>query len=164
MGISKFVYNDQIKFDITDTTAIPETVLNGYIFYGANGERLNGIASSNSVGIWYCHGGILYGKDTCQCNSRYASRTAVHGGYPMRHFPSLRLFFNAQFFRQESGTNIFRCHDHRGSQMGTDLTGLCHGLSIGQANGCTGTESITGTGGILHIHLSGRTEAADLYY
>ena len=44
--------------------------------------------------------------------------------------------------------------------MGTDLTGLCHGLSIGQANGCTGTESITGTGGILHIHLSGRTEAA----
>lgn len=53
MGVSKFIYGDQVKFDITDTTATPETVLNGYTFHGANGEALVGNAKDYSGGDDY---------------------------------------------------------------------------------------------------------------
>ena len=44
--------------------------------------------------------------------------------------------------------------------MGTDLTSLRQTLAVGQTDGNTGAEGITGTGGILHLHIPGGTDAA----
>lgn len=42
MGVNKFVYNKQTKFDISDTTAAAGNVTNGLIFYDKNGDRKTG--------------------------------------------------------------------------------------------------------------------------
>lgn len=42
MAINKVIYGDQTLMDITDTTASTEDVLQGQVFYGANGVRSTG--------------------------------------------------------------------------------------------------------------------------
>ena len=38
MGVNKVVYGGKTLVDMTDATATPETVLEGYTAYGANGN------------------------------------------------------------------------------------------------------------------------------
>ena len=42
MGVSNVIFGSNPIMDITDSTVTPEHVENGYVFYGANGERLIG--------------------------------------------------------------------------------------------------------------------------
>ena len=49
MGVSNVMLGGSSLMDITDTTATPESVLEGYIFYAANGNRMIGTAKSSSM-------------------------------------------------------------------------------------------------------------------
>lgn len=51
MAINKVVYGAQTLIDITDTTATADKVADGEVFYGANGVRTLGTASSGGGGI-----------------------------------------------------------------------------------------------------------------
>lgn len=54
MAINKVQYGDQVIIDITDTSATPEGVLEGQIFYNAAGVRSAGIlndVTQNSHGL-----------------------------------------------------------------------------------------------------------------
>ena len=45
MGVSKFIYGGQTKFDITDTTAEASDVQYGKKFYGPDGEAITGTST-----------------------------------------------------------------------------------------------------------------------
>lgn len=46
MGVNKVIYGGKTLVDMTDATVTPNTVLEGYIAYGANGARIVGTASA----------------------------------------------------------------------------------------------------------------------
>ena len=48
MGVNVVTYGGKTLVDMTDATITPETVLEGYIGYGADGEPVVGTASSAS--------------------------------------------------------------------------------------------------------------------
>lgn len=45
MGVNKVIYGGKTLVDMTDATVTPNTVLEGYIAYGANGARIVGTVS-----------------------------------------------------------------------------------------------------------------------
>lgn len=45
MAISKIILNNVTQMDITDTTAIADKILSGYTAYGADGEKIIGVAT-----------------------------------------------------------------------------------------------------------------------
>lgn len=47
--VNKVVYGGTTLIDISDTTATAETILEGYTAYGANGQKLTGTASGQSL-------------------------------------------------------------------------------------------------------------------
>lgn len=49
MAINKVDYFGTTLIDITDTTATPETVLQGYDFYDASGQKQTGTAETGTV-------------------------------------------------------------------------------------------------------------------
>lgn len=46
MGVNKVIYGGRTVVDMTDATATPETILEGYTAYGANGTLIVGTASA----------------------------------------------------------------------------------------------------------------------
>lgn len=46
--VNKVIYGGTTLIDITDTTAVVDKVLDGYYFYGASGEKLEGTCTYNA--------------------------------------------------------------------------------------------------------------------
>lgn len=46
--VNKVIYGGTTLIDITDTTAVVDKVLDGYYFYGASGEKLEGACTYNA--------------------------------------------------------------------------------------------------------------------
>lgn len=49
MSINKVILGDETLMDVTDTTAEEESVLEGYEFYGANGEKKTGVVPKRKI-------------------------------------------------------------------------------------------------------------------
>lgn len=54
MGISKVAFADgTVKMDITDSTVTPETLAEGAVAYGSDGERIIGVAPRVDITQYY---------------------------------------------------------------------------------------------------------------
>jgi hypothetical protein len=85
MGVNKVVYGGKTLVDMTDATATPETVLEGYTAYGANGTRIVGTASATKrreVTISLPLAGWVDGEQTVNVPGMTADATVIIGGDP----------------------------------------------------------------------------------
>lgn len=83
MGVNKVIYGGKTLVDMTDATATPETVLEGYTAYGANGTRIVGTASATKrreVTISLPLAGWTDGEQTVAVPGVTAEATVIAGG------------------------------------------------------------------------------------
>lgn len=83
MGVNKVVYGGRTIVDLTDATATPETVLEGYTAYGAKGTRIVGTASATKrreVTISLPLAGWADGQQTVAVSGMTAEATVIVGG------------------------------------------------------------------------------------
>ena len=92
MGVNKIIYGGKTLVDMTDATATPETVLEGYTAYGANGARIVGTASATKRR-----------EQTVSVSGVTADATVIIGGTPGSDYNE----FEAYCSEQGSGTLTF---------------------------------------------------------
>jgi hypothetical protein len=72
MAYNKVTYKDEILMDITDSTVTPETLSEGVVAYGANGERMVGTNSGSVSAPLIVHSFI-----DCEVTGRYDSYKSI---------------------------------------------------------------------------------------
>jgi len=106
MGVNKIIYGGKTLVDMTDATATPETVLEGYTAYGANGARIVGTASATKRREGYISlplAGWVDGEQTVSVSGVTADATVIIGGTPGSDYNE----FEAYCSEQGSGTLTF---------------------------------------------------------
>ena len=99
MGVNKVVYGGKTLVDMTDATATPETVLEGYTAYGANGTRIVGTASATKrreVTISLPLAGWTDGEQTVNVPGVTADATVIIGGDPGRDYNEFEVYCSGQ--------------------------------------------------------------------
>lgn len=106
MGVNKVVYGGKTLVDMTDATATPETVLEGYTAYGAKGTRIVGTASATKrreVTISLPLSGWADGEQTVTVPGVTADATVIIGGDPGSDYNEFEVYCSGQ----GSGTLTF---------------------------------------------------------
>lgn len=106
MGVNKVVYGGKTLVDMTDATATPETVLEGYTAYGAKGTRIVGTASATKrreVTISLPLAGWTDGEQTVNVPGVTADATVIIGGDPGSDYNEFEVYCSGQ----GSGTLTF---------------------------------------------------------
>lgn len=106
MGVNKVVYGGKTLVDMTDATATPETVLEGYTAYGANGTRIVGTASATKrreVTISLPLAGWADGEQTVTVPGVTVDATVIIGGDPGSDYNEFEVYCSGQ----GSGTLTF---------------------------------------------------------
>lgn len=99
MGVNKVVYGGKTLVDMTDATATPETVLEGYTAYGANGTRIVGTASATKrreVTISLPLAGWTDGEQTVNVPGVTADATVIIGGDPGSDYNEFEVYCSWQ--------------------------------------------------------------------
>ena len=106
MGVNKVVYGGKTLVDMTDATATPETVLEGYTAYGAKGTRIVGTASATKrreVTISLPLSGWADGEQTVTVPGVTVDATVIIGGDPGSDYNEFEVYCSGQ----GSGTLTF---------------------------------------------------------
>ena len=106
MGVNKVIYGGKTLVDMTDATATPETVLEGYTAYGAKGTRIVGTASATKrreVTISLPLAGWTGGEQTVNVPGVTADATVIIGGDPGSDYNEFEVYCSGQ----GSGTLTF---------------------------------------------------------
>lgn len=106
MGVNKVVYGGKTLVDMTDATATPETVLEGYTAYGAKGTRIVGTASATKrreVTISLPLAGWADGEQTVTVPGVTVDATVIIGGDPGSDYNEFEVYCSGQ----GSGTLTF---------------------------------------------------------
>ena len=106
MGVNKVIYGGKTLVDMTDATATPETVLEGYTAYGAKGTRIVGTASATKrreVTISLPLAGGTGGEQTVNVPGVTADATVIIGGDPGSDYNEFEVYCSGQ----GSGTLTF---------------------------------------------------------
>ena len=106
MGVNKVIYVGKTLVDMTDATATPETVLEGYTAYGANGTRIVGTASATKrreVTISLPLAGWADGEQTVTVPGVTVDATVIIGGDPGSDYNEFEVYCSGQ----GSGTLTF---------------------------------------------------------
>lgn len=99
MGVNKVIYGGKTLVDMTDATATPETVLEGYTAYGANGTRIVGTASATKrreVTISLPLAGWTDGEQTVAVPGVTADATVIIGGDPGSDYNEFGVYCSGQ--------------------------------------------------------------------
>ena len=99
MGVNKVVYGGKTLVDMTDATATPETVLEGYTAYGANGTRIVGTASATKrreVSISLPLAGWADGQQTVNVPGVTTDATVIVGGDPGSDYNEFEIYCSGQ--------------------------------------------------------------------
>lgn len=99
MGVNKVVYGGKTLVDMTDATATPETVLEGYTAYGANGTRIVGTASATKrreMTISLPLAGWVDGEQTVAVPGVTADATIIVGGDPGSDYNEFEVYCSGQ--------------------------------------------------------------------
>ncbi len=106
MGVNKVVYGGKTLVDMTDATATPETVLEGYTAYGAKGTQIVGTASATKrreVTISLPLAGWADGEQTVTVPGVTVDATVIIGGDPGSDYNEFEVYCSGQ----GSGTLTF---------------------------------------------------------
>ena len=106
MGVNKVIYGGKTLVDMTDATATPETVLEGYTAYGAKGTRIVGTASATKrreVTISLPLAGWADGEQTVTVPGVTVDATVIIGGDPGSDYNEFEVYCSGQ----GSGTLTF---------------------------------------------------------
>lgn len=106
MGVNKVVYGGKTLVDMTDATATPETVLEGYTAYGAKGTQIVGTASATKrreVTISLPLSGWADGEQTVTVPGVTVDATVIIGGDPGSDYNEFEVYCSGQ----GSGTLTF---------------------------------------------------------
>ena len=99
MGVNKVIYGGKTLVDMTDATATPETVLEGYTAYGAKGTRIVGTASATKrreVTISLPLAGWTDGEQTVAVPGVTADATVIIGGDPVSDYNEFEVYCSGQ--------------------------------------------------------------------
>ncbi len=99
MGVNKVVYGGKTIVDMTDATATPETVLEGYTAYGAKGTRIVGTASATKrreVSISLPLAGWADGQQTVNVPGVTTDATVIVGGDPGSDYNEFEIYCSGQ--------------------------------------------------------------------
>lgn len=99
MGVNKVVYGGKTLVDMTDATATPETVLEGYTAYGAKGTQIVGTASATKrreVTISLPLSGWADGEQTVTVPGVTVDATVIIGGDPGSDYNEFEVYCSGQ--------------------------------------------------------------------